>query len=449
MLIWPVMDTSFPRWSYCTVLFVTALGISSLAAKPEKKETSLADAAAHAIELSQIRVPGATPFHLKATLLESTNPDSPYTAEIEEYWVSPQKWRRTVTSEKFSQTVIKTGTQQIEQNTGDYYPLWLRNMVTALVDPIPMLVELEQSNAYLRIDAYPDAGQLEQCAHLEAKVGGWAAQNTVYNVICFNARREFLTSVVTPSYSAQFEDYRRFGNKLVPRKIIDDPEPGTTLLLRVTELTALNEVVDEKLFTADGVVPTALLRSLKIDQVVANGLALNTPSIQWPTVRNRKTQGTLSIYISADTSGRVREAWPLNSANAGLDDAVRNQVKNWRFKPVAVEGVPVQIETILTFAFDTKVANPIPLLTNEEARALAMNVVEAEGLPPGATATLRVSVDEKGNIIGVANPHELGNELFGPAYGALSQWRFRPYVRDGKPDRFDANITFVGPRSVT
>ncbi len=429
----------------CKSLLVAVFGISCLPASSQTK-TPLVDAAARALELSQVRVPGAVPFHLKATLIESTNPDSAYTADIEEYWVSPQKWRRTVSSEKFSQIVIQTGNQQIEQNTGTYYPLWLSNMVTALVNPIPMLNDLTRINAHLG----DENQQSESCVDLQTIVGEWSAQNTAYHVFCFDTRRGLLTSIVTPSYSAFFEDYRRFGNKLVPRKIIDDPEPGTTLLLRVTELSTLSEA-DEKLFTTGGLVPTTPLRSLKIDQALADSLALNTPSIQWPTIRSGKTQGTLSIYVSTDTSGRVREAWPLNSSNAGLEDTVREQVKSWQFKPVAVAGVPVQLETVLTFAFDTKVADPIPLLTNEEARALAINIVEPECLPPGTSVTLKVSVDENGEITGISNPNNLGNELFGQADAALSQWRFRPYLANGKPDRFDANITFVGtnPRSLT
>jgi hypothetical protein len=30
------------------------------------------------------------------------------------------------------------------------------------------------------------------------------------------------------------------------------------------------------------------------------------------------------------------------------------------------------------------------------------------------------------------------------AFAALDQWYFRPYVKDGKVDRFTADITFVG-----
>lgn len=32
-----------------------------------------------------------------------------------------------------------------------------------------------------------------------------------------------------------------------------------------------------------------------------------------------------------------------------------------------------------------------------------------------------------------------------PANAALHKWRFRPYMHDSKPDRFDTDITFKVP----
>ena len=64
----------------------------------------LADLGDHAMQQSQITLPGGKPFHLKATIAEKDSPASDYQATVEEYWVSPRKWRRTITSRDFSQT---------------------------------------------------------------------------------------------------------------------------------------------------------------------------------------------------------------------------------------------------------------------------------------------------------------------------------------------------------
>ena len=44
-----------------------------------------------AIQQSALALPGRKPFHLKAEIIESTNPDSGYKGKFEEYWASPEK----------------------------------------------------------------------------------------------------------------------------------------------------------------------------------------------------------------------------------------------------------------------------------------------------------------------------------------------------------------------
>jgi outer membrane biosynthesis protein TonB len=117
----------------------------------------------------------------------------------------------------------------------------------------------------------------------------------------------------------------------------------------------------------------------------------------------------------------------------------------WQFKPASMNGTVAQLEAILTFAFNTKVENPLPLLSDDEVRKMATNIVEAvfpRDTPKGTEVKLRVSVDESGNMIGVQNIYQLPDPIFSAAYRAVSQWHFRPYVRVGKPDRYLADIVF-------
>ena len=88
----------------------------------------------------------------------------------------------------------------------------------------------------------------------------------------------------------------------------------------------------------------------------------------------------MSLYISNDRAGHVREVWPLASDNPELDAAAREQVLRWQYKPYS-NGGPSQMEAVLTFAFTTRIENPIPVLTNAEARKLATRVVEAVVAP--------------------------------------------------------------------
>jgi hypothetical protein len=81
--------------------------------------------------------PGSVPFHLKATITAGSDPSSVATVEMD--WDAPTRWRRTIDSREFSQTLIVNGDKVFEANTGNYFPLGLRTLVTAMVDPKPLL----------------------------------------------------------------------------------------------------------------------------------------------------------------------------------------------------------------------------------------------------------------------------------------------------------------------
>src|SRR5262249_18655688 len=94
------------------------------------------------------------------------------------------------------------------------------------------------------------------------------------------------------------------------------------------------------------------LKSAKVNQETFEKLADHT-GLVWPPVHSGNTTGKLSMYISADKEGHVREAYPLNSDNAGLQTAARDQLVKWHLKPAVANGNPVQIEAALTFEFST------------------------------------------------------------------------------------------------
>jgi outer membrane biosynthesis protein TonB len=120
----------------------------------------------------------------------------------------------------------------------------------------------------------------------------------------------------------------------------------------------------------------------------------------------------------------------------------------WKFKTATESGVPVQVETVLTFAFSTKIGEAIPILSDEEARKLATHIVEPT-FPPdakkGTEVKIQIGVTLDGTVNGATNLYDAATPLFMAAYGAVRQWQFRPYLRDGKPDLFGADIVFRVP----
>lgn len=84
----------------CCWLSLIAIGVSA----GSLDKANVFDLAERALQQSQLTLTGSHPFHMRVTLVETTNPKSEYQAKIEEFWVSPTKWCRTIEAPGLSQT---------------------------------------------------------------------------------------------------------------------------------------------------------------------------------------------------------------------------------------------------------------------------------------------------------------------------------------------------------
>lgn len=329
-------------------ILISLLGCTAFAIAGD----SIADLPKKAIERSQITAAGSQPFVLKAKILEITNPSNlDYHAEIEEYWVAPDKWRRTVKTSSFSETLVVSGDKTSEQITGDYYPNWLRTLVAAMFEPGAPLQGIDLS----RSNDNPMIGGTKTCRRFTYMAGIAPVSNKVFSTFCFdNGLIDFLA---TPGYEAVYKDYKNFAGKRVARTISESIESGTVVQATIEDLMELKSP-DDALFAVQEA--NAPLQTVKSSEDVLRGLAVSTPEIVWPKVQSGADKGTLSLYVCLDRKGRVREIYELNSSNPGLSDLVRDQVMKWQFKTATNHGVPVQVESILTFAFHPANGEPTP-----------------------------------------------------------------------------------------
>lgn len=299
-----------------------------------------------AIQKSQLTLPGSAPFHLTATVLNPKDPsDHAHTARIEEFWVSPQKWRRKVTTPDFSQLLIVNGGRVHEEITGDYYPNWLRSLVNALFDPGAPLqgVDLTQS------DDNPVRNTKQVCRRFATAVGIAPVSNDVFSSYCF--LNGLLDHIGLPGYRAAYTNYARFSGKQVARTIHEYLDRELQPEARVIELSAL-KTPDESLFAITEAHP--LLKTVVVSEQDARAHILDAAPIVWPKIHEGRANGLASIYVCIDREGRVRETFALNNDHPDVADAAREQVMHWRFRQFMTEGVPVQAETILTWAYSTE-----------------------------------------------------------------------------------------------
>ncbi len=390
------------------------------------------------------------PFHLKAKVFEETNPENAaHKAEIEEYWVAPDKWRRTVKAPGFTSTLIVNGSQTSEKITGDYYPHWLRTLVTAVFDPSAPIDKLDLTGP----SDDPEPMGPGFCRRFESTVGIRPVTNRVYSWVCLDREtKQFLREVRIPGYHAEYSDYRPFGGRMVAWKVREWLGRDAYLKATITELTKLSTVdigdlgkpspIDESLFAVKE--QSTPLRNVTMSETDLRKLADGNIEIRWPTIREGETEGVLSVYVWIDCGGRVRETDDLRSDDDKMAEAARLQLAKSHFKASHFGNTPVQTDGILTFGYKTKIQNPYPELTDEQARKLAIQITRPilpPGVPKGTIVTMSVIVGEDGELIR-CGPFGGLPERFGSWFPGCG-YSFHPLIKNGKPTPFKTVLKFV------
>jgi TonB family protein len=421
------------------------------------------DALKRAQTLSSLTGPHAQPFHIKLNVSEPANPTSPYRATIEEFWQSPTDWQRTIDSLGFRQELVVKGGNRSEQNSNGYYPMWLRSFVTAAIDPLEDVAFWNQISARIVQTTTINGKPSSSCARAQFKIGTQALNNDAFAVICFNADGT-LSSVVRPGYDMEFHDAQAFGKKRIAYRYVDDPEPGTNLVGTVeileqikasSPIPALTDLTDQ---------PSTPIKSVPINQVTFDQLASGQPALVWPSVHSGNTSGKLSMFISVDKDGHVREAYPLNSDNAGLQDAARDQLLKWQLKPAVVDGSRVQIEAALTFAFSTSLDGATVSSADASSSAgfpdskpivvspAVVSSLQTKSFAPvypqvlrenhvGGKVELKAIIGKNGQILSLT-PISSGNpDLTSAAITAVQHWGYKPYLLNGAPVEIETVIT--------
>jgi hypothetical protein len=387
----------------------------------------------------QLTAPGSLPFHLKSVIYEKDDPDNKTNVEI--FWAAPDRWRRTIESDAFTQTIIVNSDKTFEKVSEDYLPLHLETLILAMVDPEPLLKSLRPGD---RVETQANGGRKIPpiCAKLRPGDEGRFAG------LCGLGPFKEMETIGAPGHTVMFADYQKFKDSKVARLLITIPESGVTWRADVSKLEELKHPDADLFAVADPTPKDKQLSTAFLTESELRALAVQKPEIIWPQVLDGKTEGTASYFVSVDRTGTVRETVVVNSDNERANDSARRQLQKWRFTPASKDGVPVQAEGILTFDLNTRAFGPANPLTNDEARRLASNVVEPQipggKFPSGTVYSLRVAVDNEGNVIEVIagdGPHE----LFSPCYDALKKWKFGPLMENGQPRPYRANISFQVP----
>lgn len=306
------------------------------------------------IHRSTLAEPGGRAFYLKATISDSKNDKSEFNGTVEEYWLSPTKWRRVIKLRDFSQTRIVNGDMIFEDNHGDYFPLYDELLANEIVDPLPKEA-VDLLNKLELVATEPGSGE-GQC--MAEKYFNDADGHETRVLLAYNCKTGLLIYLWSPSCCyGVMTDYRKFHNKLVAFATKDNP-----INIRIDTLRDL-DAPDESLFAVAQPTPPAgrIASTRRVSEAEARRFIVEKTDVQWPAVNKRPDNKSMDVEIVIGRDGRVKEAWSYAQVDDAIKTAAISAVRQWTFSPQNVNGVPAQVTTKLTIPFSLDLQNaPAP-----------------------------------------------------------------------------------------
>jgi hypothetical protein len=391
------------------------------------ERVSVNDALDRALKTSSLTVQGK-PFH---AVMEIGTAGAEYSGRVEVWWLKDSVYKVQIGSPKFSQVKVVNGDRVWEKDEGVYYPRWLENFVLAILDPVPDAANFKTEG--------PQVSQ--NCLKREHRPGGITDELT-FEVICLAGSKPHVDSVLTFSYFMQLKDYRNFGTKAVAHEYetrVLDFEPIIGKLTALDDLTnSLPGLFDAPESSSQG----HEISTRFISTATEESMVETAPTILWPSVREGKTDGYMIVYARTDRTGQVRETAKHNSDQAALEDFGREQALKYKFKPLVVDGVPMQMEMPLVLHFTSRIENPIPELDDSTSRKLITGCRVPDEVHDPASAgqkiVIQIQVTPDGHIMTLG-----GSDRKIPVpilYEQFRECRFGEVKQGGVPTAYHANV---------
>jgi len=335
----------FPALISASCLALCAVASAQL--KFQRIEEPLGDKLDKALKTSALIQPGAKPFHVKLEISAAKGDAATYAATVEETWISPTQWSRSVMAKGLSQTTVMNSSGVHIATSGDYYPRWLRSFVTGLFSPVPDADVWDQAKPTVDHIELPNGGHSDPCAQLEFNLGKAPLEQVNFAHVCF--KDGLLQMAQSPAYTVDFSNYAAFGHLKVARTLGVEVMSGVNLLGKVVILEPV-QTVDPKMFeTPEGATDNDPLRTVSVTTDQLMKLAGGPVDLPWPSTF--PGQGMFTVWVVLDRNGVIREAQSLNSdeSNIAADMAAKLLGRQW--KQAVANGTPVQVEGAMVFAY--------------------------------------------------------------------------------------------------
>jgi TonB family protein len=200
--------------------------------------------------------------------------------------------------------------------------------------------------------------------------------------------------------------------------------------------------------------PGAEDRTIRVSPGVMAGQAITQPQPVYPAeAKAAHIQGTVTLHAIISRDGSVEKLAIVSGPKELVRSAI-DAVSQWKYKPYLLNGQPVEVETTINVNYSLPDANPTPNPSPNPSRSPQSNGAPAgsgKSMPelvykmePKYTAKARKAkvqgiillamvVDTQGRPAEVKVIKSLDPKLDENAVKAVSAYRFKPAVENGKP----------------
>jgi len=242
-----------------------------------------------------------------------------------------------------------------EHDTGDFYPRWIQNFVDAVLTPIPQAAALRKVEGSVPVGTTSHACISRPYQPTAIKAGLTPDVPPLEARVCFLDEGPRLASGEDFTRHVSFDDYAAFGSKQVARTLVNVLPANTLVNGRIVRLEPL-DAKDYRLLKAKEYTPVAKqIQTRLVPEIEAESLINSPYGNRWLGGMRDQNEGAMpesrtTIYVRTDRTGRVREAYRDRSDIYGLQNSAVSDAMTYRFKPLVIRGVTMQMEAPITVA---------------------------------------------------------------------------------------------------
>lgn len=306
-----------------------------------------------------LRMPGSTPFHLRATfhaypgdeVLDKSETHQICTGDgtYDETWMAPHRWRREVSLDQYRAVEIESDNGRKMSASSDYEPSRILMLLTALLDPIPRNFssrEFRHEGASGWTVEPVDLGGSEVIRI--SKSTDWSiAQFTDAFYLSLHGA---LLLRNQDGLATTWMNDATFAGKLVPTRISIRSDETELLSADVT-VRPMSRIDGGTFNLTTGIAsPGMTLRPLQKFEL--KSIELLGPDPHWEQASN----AALAVYGVVDRRGRFREVEVVIGRNLGGERELRrlmSELRKMRWRPPTIDQDPCEYLTPFLF---TKVA---------------------------------------------------------------------------------------------